>query len=194
MSDWTVVIRTALAALLGMLSLAASLCSETGDSSQRPPEPVTATVSDQPARILVTDEEGAALAIEQVSTDTAPPSARAVPEAIGEIRQACGDVLAGTSMANSAERDSQEFTDALRKVAQESEAVGLELAPRIPAPLDQYGPTTQNPNGAALLRQAARELEGRAADSEDLHQFEEADHLRRLSTGLRREARRWDQR
>jgi|GEM_PF-6919303 len=195
MSGWTIVIRTTLASLLGLLSLAASLCNSTDGTASACPEPVTATVSDQPARVLVTDEEEEAQTIDTTTVDSAAtPVGAQVSDAIGEVRQQRGTLLDGTVLGNTGSREQQrrEFHAVLKRVAAEQQAKPPVLdsqPPVVPALI----PAAPTPEGSALLRQAARELETRAADNEDLRHFKDADRLRRLSNQLRREARRWDE-
>lgn len=197
MSGWTITIRAALASLLGLFSLAASFCQLTDQPDSNSPEPVTATVSDQPARVLVTDEEDEALQVDEDEADTVEtssgPAAAHTSDAIAEVRRQQGDLLRGTILGQqtSPEHERQEFQAALKRVAREAEATVPAL--RAESPLaPSLIPAAPQTDGSALLRQAARELESRAADYENVREFEAADRLRRLSRQLWREARRWD--
>src|SRR5688500_7919005 len=122
MSGWTIIIRTALASSLGLLSLAATLCDSADETAVTCPDPVTATVSDLPARILVTDEQDEAL---PVGTDTSGPTRTTVgahiSDAIDEVRQQRGTLLHGTVLGQvgSAERERSDFQAVLKRVAEE---------------------------------------------------------------------------
>jgi hypothetical protein len=198
MSDWTTIIRAALASLVGVMSLAASLCIEVGEAEEKPAEPVTASVSDQRAHAQVSDageaESVPVLSPKVVDATPSPDiSVRAsITDAIGEARRRQGSLLQGSTLSPEASVDeSTEFSSALAQVARESDVTPVPVEPLFTPALVPAQPAFE---GSVLLRQAARELESRAADNEDLRQFAEADQLRRLSTDLRREARRWDER
>lgn len=191
MSDWPTLVRALLASLVGLFSLLASLAVPSGDD-EAANAPVVATVSDEPAHAVVTDEHKPAVAT--VSDEPASPIPPVAAEAIDEVRRRHGSLLDGTQLGAESADSASEFASALAKVAREEGlapvgplASGVDVSPvLIPSP-----PAVE---GSYLLRQAARELERRAADNEDLQLFEEADHLRRLATRLRREARHWDER
>ena len=177
------------------LNLAATLCSTADEREHCPAEPVTATVSDQPARAVVTDTEPEDQAGQPTAGDRTQRGASAhIADAIDEIRRDQGNLLDGSVLGqvDAPDEGRAEFNAALQRVAREAE-----IAPVSPPEFQvvpSLVPAAPAPEGGSLLRQAARELDSRAADNEDLRQFEEADHLRRLSTQLRREARRWDER
>jgi hypothetical protein len=193
MSDWTTIIRTALASMLGALSLAASFCEDSDPPSETQSGSVVARVTDQPARAAVSDEPVQESATPETSGAERLNLPAALSTAIQEVRRFHGSMLEGTALHDpSATED--DFSSALQRVARESETVSPEPIPLEPAYAPVFVPSTEQGEGSVLLRQAARELERRAADSEDLRQFEEADRLRRLCNQLRREARRWDQR
>lgn len=196
MSDWTTIIRAALTALLGSLGLAASFCTEVGDAQEQLAEPIVASVSDQPARAQISDEPGSVTSPGEAACPAVPLLDPGVSAAIQNVRRAQGSMLEGTLLQSAAapNAEGEEFSSALQRVAREAD-----ITPTVPVPLSPLLPSNQLSGAAAiegstLLRQAARELELRAADQEDLRQFEEADRLRRLATRLRREARHWDER
>jgi hypothetical protein len=144
-------------------------------------------------------------------TDRAPTEGDAISDPalveILEIRRRLGDdpfrgtIFERTTAAtdgsksepvtNAKEDVSRAFTDALKTVA-----AGARETPRSVEPkLDSRVPFLESSPDAdfvGALRQAARALDGKAADLEPLRHYGQADQLRRLAAKLRRQARDFD--
>lgn len=142
-----------------------------------------------------------------------PPISLQQQEAIQEIlgfRALEGDVLEGTSFAETASDSAQQFADVLQDVVRKSQARQTDPVPsaskgpvlphrlcdtRLAPSLPQLPGTGTGPRADAQLttslRDVAELLDDQANTRERLARYAEADRLRRLARRLRLEARRW---
>ena len=149
----------------------------------------------------------------EAKPDLPAPSPEPLVSDILRLRKQFGDPLEGSLLenpaagskgprkqpaANSAEvknGSKQSFTEALQRVHQATATGPAESAVREPVPIGTPNPLVLEQHGPSLnplqqsLRQSWRLLDQRAAELEDLADYQQADQLRKLSRKIRLQSR-----